>query len=478
MIVPAHTIDSSDTSGLKPYFRAEGGRSGAPRLLLISYYFPPDPSVGGLRWQETAKHFAEHGWVTDAVTRDFSGLPGLDLGRLGRLPGGMRVFTARDREPLLGRAHRRLWPLLKSRLRSHGRSNEAGLSRAQVFEQQIDRGAIRRAYLAWLAFARDAEWARQSSAVALSVARTTAFRVVISSGPPHMAHVAGVRVAQATNLPLIVDMRDPWSLSERLPDDTASPAWFALARHHERRVLRHAALVVMNTEQSRDAMRAQYPTLADRFATIRNGSDDDEIPTPQRDRKFRIRFAGSIYIDRDPRPLFRAAARVISELAIGPAQLAIEFIGHVETFSGTSVMEIARQEGIEHFVSVGGRVPRREALEFLAGATMLLNLPQDNDLAVPAKIYEYVKMNAWMLVLASKNSATGQLLKDSDARVVEPQDIDGIAHILRSCFEDFSRGVNPQPVGRSGRFDRRIQSGKFLQLITKVVADHAPPHTH
>src|SRR5258708_3978718 len=48
--------------------------AGAPRLLLFIYNFPPDPAVGGLRWQEMGRYFAGEGWAVDVVTRDFSEL--------------------------------------------------------------------------------------------------------------------------------------------------------------------------------------------------------------------------------------------------------------------------------------------------------------------------------------------------------------------------------------------------------------------
>jgi hypothetical protein len=59
-------------------------------------------------------------------------------------------------------------------------------------------------------------------------------------------------------------------------------------------------------------------------------------------------------------------------------------------------------------------VPRKEALEFLAGATMLLSLPAGQRLCVPAKIFEYVRFEAWMLVLATPESATGRLLAGTE----------------------------------------------------------------
>src|SRR6266571_3575747 len=42
--------------------------SGDRRLLVISYHFPPDGSVGGLRWAGIAKYLARLGWDVCVLT--------------------------------------------------------------------------------------------------------------------------------------------------------------------------------------------------------------------------------------------------------------------------------------------------------------------------------------------------------------------------------------------------------------------------
>jgi hypothetical protein len=288
-----------------------------------------------------------------------------------------------------------------------------------------------------------------------------------------MAHIAGLRTHYQTALPLIVDMRDPWSLSERVSDHVSGALWFALARKYERLLPKAASLIVMNTDASRDAMRRRYPQFAEQIITVRNGADGDVIPASRRDGVFRVRFAGSIYIDRDPRLVFRAAGMVVKELNLRPHQFLLEFVGHVESYGGVPVREIARQEGIPEFVMVGDRLSRKQTLEFLAGATMLLSLPQDNHLAVPAKIYEYVMVDAWMLVLAEPQSSTARLLLDSGADVVEPANVEEIASVIGRRYKEFARGIAPQAVGRTGQFDRRSQSDALRLQIDRIVEAHA-----
>src|SRR6267143_316057 len=39
-----------------------------PRLLVITYHFPPDGAVGGLRWAGITKYLARLGWQVSVVT--------------------------------------------------------------------------------------------------------------------------------------------------------------------------------------------------------------------------------------------------------------------------------------------------------------------------------------------------------------------------------------------------------------------------
>ena len=99
---------------------------------------------------------------------------------------------------------------------------------------------VARAYFAWLDYAVTGLWARHAARCAIKLFDPDVHRAVISCGPPHMAHDAGRIVSRATRLPFVMDLRDPWSLMQRLPEAMASPVWFRLAARHERRDLEDA----------------------------------------------------------------------------------------------------------------------------------------------------------------------------------------------------------------------------------------------
>ena len=459
---------------MRPYFdstAAAAHAANAPRLLLVSFHFPPGTAVGGVRWEKLARYVFERGWLLDVITLDPSALARRDEGRLASLPDGVRVFGVFPPKPSFVALPRALWRRLRAmRPRPQEHAAEA-LGRAESTQNRLPPHVrLMRAYYAWLDFVEGRQLAGAAAGLGFDLIRNHRYLAVVSSGPPHAAHEAARRIARHAGVPLILDFRDPWSLIERVPKDAASPTWFALAEKQEVRVLSEARVVAMNTQRAAASMRAKYPEFAARIITIQNGSDEDPLPAPEASRRFTIRFAGTIYIDRDPRLVFRAAKLVIDALRLSPAEFGILFVGDVSQFGGRPLHEMASEEGVEEFVEVGPAMPRASVMQFLTNGTMLLNLPQDSDLAIPAKIFEYVRFDAWLLVLADPDSATADLLRDTEADVVEPRDVATIAQVIERRYRQFVAGVRPTAINRDGRFDRRRQANLLLDRIAEISA--------
>jgi len=110
---------------------------------------------------------------------------------------------------------------------------------------------------------------------------------------------------------------------ERLPEAIASPVWLWTSQRDERHALARAAIVSCNTEPSSRALISAYPNMRARDITVTNGYDEEPLPPTRHGTRFSIAYAGSIYLDRDPRLLFRATARVIARLGITPERLGL-----------------------------------------------------------------------------------------------------------------------------------------------------------
>ncbi len=472
----------------KPYFTAaEPARPEARRLLLLSYHFPPSTAVGALRWLKMSGHAAASAWAFDVIAADPASLKQSDETLLGELPAGTRVFGIRPSPYPLDI----LWARLSARWRRRKGSSSGtpsvprqgaathngSLTRSEVrwFPPTLTR--LRRLYNSWAAYAGDREWARRALKLAMDLVSPAAgeqpYAAIITCGPPHMVHLAGAEIAQRTGLPHVVDLRDPWSLVERLPASALSPLSFLLAERDERRVLDRAAIVIANTAPAAAALRERYPQHGDRIVVIMNGYDDEAVVTGLPRDRFVICYAGSIYLDRDPRPLFAATANLAATLQLTPQQFGLEFIGHVRAFEGVPLEEIAREEGVSDFLIVRPRMQRRQLLTHLSNASMLVILPQDSAMAIPAKAFEYMMFEAWLLVLAGRDTATAQLFAGLDADVVDPSDTEGITAAIRRRYEAHVAGRRAVRLAADGRYSRRRQTEILLSLLEREVEGRA-----
>jgi len=473
-----------------PFFQAPA--SGAPllrRLLLISFHFPPGEAAGALRWQKLSYFAGERGWALDVISLHPSGLGKIDNTRLAELPPGTRVYGVPMPKLLLERIEGRLWgwyrrfrpgksaiadvpgPGAQTRAAGH-----RGVIAPAAFRDRLFRrlkqvvGIMRRGYFAWMDYYTHGAWADDVTRLGLRLLASDKYEVIVTCGPPHMAHEAGRRLAERTGLPLVVDLRDPWRLVQRLADVFDSALWYRLAGFYERRVVAKASLIVMNTTRAQNAMRAIYPKRRAQIISVMNGYDEEAWRFAQEKRKFTVAYAGVVYLDRDPTLLLRAMARVVSSLELTPSDIGIEFMGHVESFQNLSLRSLADAEGIGDYVRVLGPGPRDAALEFLSHASVLVSLPQDSDMAIPSKIFEYMQFNAWILAIAQRGSATELLLRDSEADVVAPDDLEGMINALMSRFQQYRSGARPAHLSASMSFaSRRAQAGLLLDAIDKVV---------
>jgi hypothetical protein len=467
-------------------YAAPAGR----RLLLLSHHFPPGQGTGALRWQKLAALAAERGWGVDAVTAHPDDLTSTDPARFAELPAGTRVFGVRAGSSA-ATALRHVRTAISRSLRGMRSSADSGDARrrdastaGEVVSDLVYRADLRRgmgprdgvrAWRAWRYFARDAAWARAAGRAASAIAEAGTHRALVTCGPPHMVHLAGAEAAARAGIPFVMDLRDAWSIVPAVPAGMASPLWFALAERYEARAVRAASLVVANTPALRDAMAAAHPQSADRMVAVMNGCDDEPLPLAARDGRFVIAYAGNIYIDRDPRPLFAAVTRLAAGEGLGPDRLGIELVGHVDAFGGVPVAELARREGAAAFLTVHPRLPRAQALWLLGRASVLVSLPQDVDLAIPSKLFEYMQMPAWVLALARDSSSTAQLLRGTAADVVDPADVDAIHAALLARWRQFAAGETPRPINADGRFGRRAQAAVLLDALERVAGTPVSP---
>ncbi len=470
----------------RPFFETPRPATEGRRLLLVSYAFPPDSVIGALRWQKMTEYAAANGWSVDVLMIDPKQCMVRDNARLASLPPGVRLFGVRYfsyQESLVETALRRWASRMLSPLRSRESSTAApSESRRQTppsspvssngHARSINPGrlilSVRRAQLARRHFAEWEDWTNRAATIGGMLSAEHPYDVVISSGPPHMAHEAARLIAVEKGLPLVIDFRDPWALEAYQEPDLRSPAWMRLSLYYEDRAVRRASVIVMNTDLAAQMMRERYPAAAGRIITVMNGSDAELRAPGEQGSRFLISYAGMIYGGRDPRALFKGVRRAIDAEGIAPEQLEVRFMGS-DQYGARPLAEIAAEQGLTgYFFSEPAQV-RSAALALLRKSAMAVVLPQKYQHSIPGKVFEYVQAATWVLSLAEGGSATDLLLRESGADCVAPDDEEGIGRVVAKRYREFKAGKRPVPLNADGRFDRERQAARLFAAVDDAV---------
>jgi hypothetical protein len=463
--MPAHSrIDS-------PFFEAPP-RAGGRRLLLVSYHFPPDGNVGALRWEMMLRHAATRGWTADVVMMNIADTDAIDRSRLDGLPPGTRLFGVKlPPQPLLA--------FLQFRQRLVPRERRKAVSASELSQERPAKdqrwapallGRVHRLKRDMLATSYYRQWRRWAAAAArlgVALSKATEYEFVVSSGPPHMAHEAARRIAQAASIPLITDFRDPWTSDDVAMTSVKGARWTQLSHTYERLALEASALIVVNTASAERFTKAKYPHLANRVITVMNGADEEPALTANPSSRFTIAYAGSLYGGRSPQPLFRAVRRAMESRDLTSADLLVHFIG-VDESQREPLVEMASGEGIGSVFLCETWRPRGEALALLDRASLVVLLPQVHIHSIPAKLYEYVQRAVWILVLSEPGTAIAELLRGSTADVVSPGDVDAIASVIVRRYDESRQGKTAAPLNATGMFSRERQSDLLFAEIERV----------
>jgi glycosyltransferase involved in cell wall biosynthesis len=385
------------------------------RVLLVSYFFPPAGTVQ--RPLKLASHLAALGLETHVLAPDDPKWIYADERIV--VPDSLAVH----RSPFLGPRARRLGDQL------YGKG--AGAKALTHLRHLFPRLLVPDEVVPWLLTAVPS---------AIRLVRRHRIDLVLTSSSPSSVHLIGALVKRATGVPWVADVRD---LLFTNPYRGLDRPLVRVKQGGERTVARLVARYA-------DAIAAATGTIASDFdslgtsapvALIRNGCDFEDFVglVYSRGERFRLTHTGSLYGERDPRPVLAAVAR-------SGLDVTIRFAGDFRPRDRAYAAEL----GLGNRLELHGYVDHRRSNELQRDSEALLLLIEAADGrgrgVVSAKLFEYLAAGRPILAAVPADGEAAAIIREAKAgTVVDPDDEAAIRNALVSMVERFENGSLEAP---------------------------------
>ena len=423
--------------------------SSDPRLLLISFHFPPAETIGAFRVGPCRDYFIKSGWTVDVISKSPEPFPATRTSSATAASGTDSPLPA---EP--------------------GRSpTTAGRRRAGKTVGRITRritGHLSRAFLPVIG--PETPWLVREILRSLTRASPVPDLILVS-GPPFSTFLLARLYSRKYMVPWIADYRDLWTTGGY----TAGNSRFRLRLEQwiELRLAKQFSAACTVSEPQATALGTGLGIR--RIEVVRNGIDDQrpatvtaihDLAADEEHSRLHVLYAGEIYHDRyDLSPLFQALAA----LKRSGEGVTVEFRGSTVE----PLREQAKYWGVSDCVLFGPREPyacsvarqrRADALLLVLGTGI------EEEGVYSGKLFDYLNARRPILMLGYDAGVAADLVRQRRAGTVanSPQDIEAALH--RWANELMVAGHIPDLPPTVAQGLSRSEQFKIMEKLAREVA--------
>jgi glycosyltransferase involved in cell wall biosynthesis len=380
----------------------------AKRGLIVCYYFPPSGGGGVQRWVKFIKYLSRLNWQFTVITAPVEpNIPGDEsLGR--ELPESTRVIRIPD-------------PGGSSRVLSS-------------VKRKLKPGYWQRWFSAFIHVTDSRiRWNRHVRKVLPGLLESSEFDCVIVSSPPYSLSMLAAAISQRYNIPVILDLRDPWTTNPYKIYPSAMHRYIDQMR--EKKNIGKLDYMISVYSGTFDHFRRILPSFTHKKCIVLpNGYDEEDFQAPATNEKikaegFNLGFSGTFYSHLNrPDSLFAAIGLLKKEgITIhfhhfGQTMIDLKKLGHKY-----GIADLIRLWNYVDHTRVIGRLKQMDAF------CMILDpdAPAAGN-TVGGKLYEYLYFKKPVLAIVPENGEAARIIRNTDAGlVVGTNDVRSIADAIR-----------------------------------------------
>lgn len=398
-------------------------------ILIITYYWTPSGGGGVQRWMYFAIYLSKLGFKPTVVTvkPEKASYPLIDHSQTTMVKDIETIYTD-TLEPF------KIYSFLKT-----GKKNKEipygnlGSSNGGVFSKIM-------AFVRANFFVPDARkgWVKFAIEASSQLLKNRKYDWIVTTGPPHSTHLAGLYLSKKFNIKWLADFRDPWSeiyfLNETYRFDFAKQKDLKL----EKKILNTANLITTVGPAMGDLLSKKMENNQ-KLKILFNGYDHEMLDSIEKknskNEKFTISHLGLLGSTQRFDSFLKALE--ISETDI--SKIKIQLAGNVFEEYLQSIKSKNINLGYSNFLQ------RKDALSLMKNSDLLLLCPPmigETKIIISTKSMEYLAAGVPILGIGDKESDAAILVKkQSFSGFFAPDEIDETAKFISSCFKNWENNT-------------------------------------
>ncbi len=425
---------------------------------ILSYYWPPAGGSGVQRWLRFSNHLCDLGWDVHVFTFSNPKYPIVDKHNLEIVNPNIKIYKIKGFE----------FPRFLTKISSqesvyyHVLSNKnSSLTTPFLRYNRVSQGRYFYHMLRELFLFPDARkfLINPTYKFLKKYYKENNLNTLITTGPPHSMHLAGMKLKQDIGVNWIADFRDPWSnfFQNKLLNQLES----TMKKHvkAENEVLKNCT-AAFTTSQT---LRSKFLNKNSNVFYIPSGFEEKIEPTDH--DKFRILYTGSMKDIQNPQNLWLALHELIESDENFKKDVEIVLVGNIDRWiiNSTEFKKIRDRKILSY-------MPKKELNLEISKASLLVvcsvNYADSNDI-VPGKFFHYLAANKNILGISNMGSDLEKIINETKSGMsFDYNNYEDLKNYIYKCYQNFLKGVKPK-----NELNENYLSINIAKEIDKIVSN-------
>ena len=420
------------------------------KILLISYYWPPNAGVGARRWLNFQKYISKEYSMT-IYTPENPTFLNEDEALINSVSSNTHTIKQKIWEP---------YDLYKKFTKKNKVNPGVLIDSPRGFKEKFTNW-VRANF-----FIPDAKcfWVDQSVSYLSKLFLKDNFDYVISTGPPHSMHLIALNLSEKYNFKWIADFRDPWTNMEyfaKLPLIHDSKK-----KHFElqKKVISKADLTLTVSNSWSNEF---FQLGAKRTAVVYNGFDKVNSKLELHD-KFRIGHFGLYNELRDHSGIWKSLDEISKKNIKFKEDLEIYFSGPTHKNFRKNLKKYQLDSYLKY---CEWNIQEKMKEEMLKCSVLIVSQSNTQDAMgrLPAKFFEYLGTGIPIIAIGRKNSDLSKImLKYQCGFFLEFNKLHKLSSFLLICYDKYLQKERNLKNNHVDVFSWKNQASNLVDLLKKL----------